>query len=106
MDIFEESWAYQEMVQKGLQQGLEKGRQEGELRALRGMLADIVQAKFPELASLAKKQTRYMKDPQVLRQLTIKISIAQTAQEVEQLLLALTKDKKKHLHEERSRYAS
>jgi predicted transposase YdaD len=97
MDILEESWAYQEMVQKGLQQGLEKGlkkgRQEGELQAQRETLLDIVQARFPELVILAKKQMSNIKDPQILRHLTVKI---QTANEGEQLLLALTKDQKKH----------
>jgi flagellar biosynthesis/type III secretory pathway protein FliH len=104
MDILEESWAYQEMVQKGLQQGLEKGlekglkkgRQEGELQAQRETLLDIVQARFPELVILAKKQMSNIKDPQILRHLTVKISTVQTANEVEQLLLALTKDQKKH----------
>ncbi len=106
MDIFEESWAYQEMVQKGLQQGLEKGRQEGELRAQRETLLDIVQARFPELSPLAKKQVSKIKDPQVLRHLTVKISTVQTAQEAEQQLLALTKVQKKHLNEERNLYTS
>ena len=117
MDMLEESWAYQEMIQKGLdkglQQGLEKGRQEGlekgrqeTIRAQRETLLDIVQARFPELSPLAKKQTSPIKDPQVLRHLTVKISTVQTAQEAEELLLALTKDQKKHLNEERSLYAS
>ncbi len=94
MDILEESWAYREMVQKGLQQGLERGRQEGELRAQRETLLDIVQARFPELTPLAKRQASHMKDPQALRQVTVKVSIAPTAQEIEQLLLALTRDEK------------
>jgi len=108
MDILEESWAYQEMVkkglEKGLQQGLErglekglkKGRQEGELQAQRETLLDIVQARFPELASLTKKQTSITKDPQLLQHLTVKISTVQTANEAEQLLLALSKEQKKH----------
>ena len=112
MDMLEESWAYREMVQKGLdkglQQGLEKGRQEGlekGVQAQRETLLDIVQARFPELSSLAKKQTSHIKDPQVLRHLTVKISTVQTAQEAEQLLLALTKGQKKHVNEGRSLYA-
>jgi hypothetical protein len=104
MHMLEESWAYQEMVQKGLQQGLEKGlekglrkgRQEGELQAQRETLLDILKARFPELAALAKKQMSNIKDPQLLRTLTVKISTVQTANEAEQLLLALTKDQKKH----------
>ncbi len=116
MDILEESWAYQEMIKKGLQQGLEKGlqqglekglqqglekglkkgRQEGELQALRETLLDIVQARFPELVPLAKKQASNTKGPQILRHLTVKISTVQTANEAEQLLLALSKEQKKH----------
>jgi hypothetical protein len=92
MDILEESWAYQEMVKKGLEKGLKKG----ELQAQRETLLDIVQARFPELVSLTKKQTSITKDPQLLRHLTVKISTVQTANEAEQLLLALSKEQKKH----------
>jgi hypothetical protein len=96
MDMFEESWAYQEMVKKGLEKGLQQGLKKGELQAQRETLLDIVQARFPELSPLAKKQMGITKDPQLLRHLTVKISTVQTANEAEQLLIALTKDQKKH----------
>ena len=96
MDILEESWAYQEIVKKGLEKGLQQGLKKGELQAQRETLLDIVQARFPELVSLTKKQTSNIKGPQMLRHLTVKISTAQTANEAEQLLLTLTKDQKKH----------
>ena len=96
MDILEESWAYQEIVKKGLEKGLQQGLKKGELQAQRETLLDIVQARFPELASLTKKQASITKDPQLLRHLTVKISTVQTANEAEQLLLALSKEQKKH----------
>jgi hypothetical protein len=83
-------------LEKGLEKGLKRGRQEGELQAQRETLLDILKARFPELASVAKKQMSNIKDPQLLRNLTVKISTVQTAKEAEQLLLALTKDQKKH----------
>jgi hypothetical protein len=96
MDMFEESWAYQEMVKKGLEKGLQQGLKKGELQAQRETLLGIVQARFPELSPLTKKQMGITKDPQLLRNLTVKISTVQTANEAEQLLIALTKDQKKH----------
>jgi len=96
MDILEESWAYQEMIKKGLEKGLQQGLKKGELQAQRETLLDIVQAQFPELTSLTKKQTSITKDPQLLRHLTVKISTVQSANEAEQLLLALSKEQKKH----------
>jgi flagellar biosynthesis/type III secretory pathway protein FliH len=47
--------AHEEGVQQGLEQGLEQARQR-ELQRLRHLLQDIVKARFPKLARLAKKQ--------------------------------------------------
>jgi DNA-binding XRE family transcriptional regulator len=53
---------------------------------IRGLL-DIVQERFPEIAGLAKQQAGAIEDPDVLRRLTVKISIVKTSKEAEQYLL-------------------
>ncbi len=93
-DILEESWAYQEMVQKGLEQGLsqgleeglKEGLEEGRLEALRQGIVDVVQERFPEIAALTKEQVEAIKDFALLRRLNVKMSTAQTIQEAEQAL--------------------
>jgi hypothetical protein len=89
-DVLEESWAYQEMVQQGLQQGLK----EGELRALRQTIVDVVQERFPEIAALTKKRVDAIEDLALLRRLNLKVSTAQTIQEAEQSLTALDENGK------------
>ncbi len=103
-DIFEESWAYKEMVQKGhadgleqgLEKGLEKGRQEGKLEAQRETLLDIIQERFPAMVRLAKKQVDAIEDPTILRHIAVKMSTVQTSEEAEQYLLTIVGDEKKN----------
>jgi len=83
-EILEESWAYQEIMQKG--------RKEGELQALHQTLQTIVQARFPQLADLAAKRTAPVHDPVALQTLIVNISLAQAVGEAEQYLLATGKD--------------
>lgn len=97
-DILEESWAYQEMVQKGLQQGLEQGleqgRQEGELRALRQAIVDVVQERFPGIVASVKKQVQTIEDPSLLRLVNVKMSTLPTAKEAQQYVRSTGKDRK------------
>lgn len=101
-EILEESWAYQEMVEKGLAQGLEKGLKEGMekgmekglkegmekglekglkegmekglaqgqlqvVRLQRTNLLHFVQARFPELITLAEQSVQQSDNPEVLQ---------------------------------------
>jgi flagellar biosynthesis/type III secretory pathway protein FliH len=86
-DILRDTPVYQEVLAEGEEKGLEKGIKEGELRAQRKTLLDIVQERFPEIARLAKQQADAIEDPGVLRRLTVKISIVKTSMEAEQYLL-------------------
>jgi hypothetical protein len=99
-DIFEDSWAYQEMIAKGLQKGFEKGLHEGlhkgELQALRGVIDDVVQERFPSLVTLVSSHIQKMEDTTLLRRLSVKLSSAQTAQEAEQVFKAIVKDAQQH----------
>jgi len=56
-DIIEESWVYQEWM----------------AQAHRKTLLDIVQARFPEILHLAKKQAESIEDPEVLRRMAVKM---------------------------------
>lgn len=91
-DILRETPVYQEV----LAEGEEKGREEGKLEAQRQTLLDIVQERFPAIARLAKRQADAIKDPEVLRHLTVKISVVKTSQEAEQFLLNPSSAENKH----------
>jgi len=48
---------------------------------------DIVVERFPKLVRLAKKQVAAIEDPELLRHVLVKVSVAQTAEEARQQLL-------------------
>ncbi len=82
-DILRDTPVYQEVLAEGVEQGIK----EGKLEAQRQTLLDIVQERFPAIARLAKQQADAIEDPEVLRHLTVKISIVKTSKEAEQFLL-------------------
>lgn len=82
-DILRESPYYQEILQEGRQEGREEGKLEGQ----REMLLAIVQARFPKMARLTKKLVAAIDDPTSLQDVTVRISMAQTTEEVQQYLL-------------------
>src|SRR5574337_209027 len=86
-DILRDTPVYQEVLAEGEEKGLEKGREEGKLEAQRQTLLDIVQERFPAIARLAKRQADAIEDPEVLRHLTVRISVVKTSQEAEHFLL-------------------
>ncbi len=105
-DILEESWTYQEIIQKGmqkgidlglekgLQQGLEKGWEKGReevrrqwIREKRETLLSFVQMRFPELTLTAKQRISTINDPGALHDLIIKLFAVQTAEEARQALM-------------------
>jgi predicted transposase YdaD len=79
----------QEGLEKGLEKGLEQGRREGRLQALRQLLLSVVQARFPSQKMLrqTKGQAAIIEDPAILESLILKVSMAQTPEEVEDFLL-------------------
>ena len=95
-DILRDTPVYQEVLAEGEEKGLEKGIKEGELRAQRQTLLDIVQERFPAIARLAKQQADIIEDPEVLRHLIVKISIVITYKEAEQYLLNPGSVEKRH----------
>ena len=98
LDILEESWAYQEMVEKGFrqgfQQGFQQGLQKGELRTLRQAIVDVVQERFPEILASVEKRVQTIGDPSLLRLVIVKMSILPTAKEAQQYVRSIAKDRK------------
>ena len=113
LEIIQESWVYQETLQKGieqglkkglekglekgreegleqgLEQGLEKGRQQGALQTAQHMAISIVAARFPELEQLAKLIIASISDLKRLEVLVIELSTSLSQEHTKELLLSL-----------------
>ena len=88
-DFLQESWLYQEIMQKGF----EKGREEERLQRLKDqrlLLMTIIHMHFPNITSLAQKQAEAIKDPEVLQGLIFKVLAAEAEEEATQSLLAVS----------------
>jgi hypothetical protein len=83
-DIIEDSWVYQETIQKG------------KLEALHQAILDVIQERFSEIAPYAKRQIEGIGDTEVLRRLNVVMSTVKTAEEALQYLIASGKDDKKN----------
>ena len=77
-DILRETPIYQEILKEGREEGLEQGLQRGQLEALCQAVIDVVVERFPKLIRLAKKQVAVVEDPELLRHVLVKVSVAQT----------------------------
>lgn len=75
-DILEDSWVVQEE------------RREGAVRGLHQAVVKLVEAHYPEIVELTKKQIDGIQNPEVLQDLILKISFAQNVQEAVQALFA------------------
>ena len=98
-DALKESWAYQEILQRGWQEGQEKGWQQGmqqgmqqelmlELQRLRLILENYVQVHFPNSAELAKKRGSAIEQPDKLQDVLLKVFAARTEEETARILKA------------------
>jgi hypothetical protein len=81
-DILEESWTYQEIIQKGREEERQQRVQEQ-----RETLLSFVQVRFPEVIPIAKRLVTAIKDPETLHNLTIRLFAVQTAEEARQALM-------------------
>jgi hypothetical protein len=98
-----ETWAFQNTAIEGLEeevpqrfqmafmQGIHQAHKEI-LLELRQTLVKIVRLRFPNAVRLARKQTADIQDSAMLRDLIIKMSIAQTAEEAVVYLLEVDED--------------
>ncbi|MDQ2903824.1 MAG: hypothetical protein ABI456_00565 [Ktedonobacteraceae bacterium] len=80
-DIFEDSWAYQEIIEKGRQKGLEEGREEGRHEGLIQALLAIVETHFPTLMPQAASLVERVHDPLRLQHLIVLLTLAQSTEE-------------------------
>jgi hypothetical protein len=98
-----ETWAFQSTSLEGHEEELPQGFQmafmqgihqahKEILQELRQTLAKIVRLRFPNVVRLAKKQTSFIDDSVMLRDLIVKMSIAQTAEEAVVYLLEVDED--------------
>jgi predicted transposase YdaD len=92
-DILRETPIYQEILKEGREEGLEQGLQRGQLEALRQAVVEVVVERFPRLVRLTKKQVVLIEDSEVLRHLLVKVSVAQSAEEAREHLLAVDEAK-------------
>lgn len=65
-EIFQDSWAYQDILQKGEARGEAKGKEQGELLARRQSILDVTQARFTEIVPLMKKNIELITDLSIL----------------------------------------
>ncbi len=84
LEIIQESWTYQETLQKGI----EKGRKEG-IQVAQQTAIGIVAKRFPQLELLAKALITTISDLNQLQMLTIELSIASSQEHAKELLLSL-----------------
>ena len=82
----EDSWFYQEIMQKGIEKGIEKGVEQGELKTLRSVLVRFVETRFPELKALAHKLVEHATTSALLEQTVDKILEAQSIDQVQLIL--------------------
>ena len=98
-----ETWAFQNTALEGheeelpqrfqmaFMQGIHQAHKEI-LQELRQTLVKIVRLRFPHVARLAKKQTAAIEDSVMLRDVIVKMSIAQSAEEAVVYLLEIDED--------------
>ena len=102
-DVMKETWAFQEAALEGheeelpqrfqmaFMQGIHQAHKEI-LQELRQTLVKIVRLRFPNVVRLAKKQISTIDDSAILRDLIVKMSIAETSEEVVIYLLEVDED--------------
>jgi hypothetical protein len=78
-DVTEQSWVYQETIEKGLHQGLQTARQAA---------IGIVAARFPEIEQFAREIIETISDPNRLQTLIVELSIAPSQERAKELLLS------------------
>jgi hypothetical protein len=85
-DILEDSWSYQEIVQKGLDKGREQGLDQGKLIAARSFITRIIEKHFPPLLPLAQKKVPHMKTLAESNSIIDKLLEVQTLEQARQVL--------------------
>ncbi len=90
-EILRDTPIYQAILQEGRQLGVQEGRQmgvqEGRQNELRKMIVAFAEVRSAQLRPLAEQQVQLIQSTRTLEDLTLKVGLAQNAQEVEEFLL-------------------
>ena len=90
-EIFEESWAFQEMRQKAYEQAYKQGYEQGCKEVIRQDLPLVIQRYYPALLQLAQNVCNTIQALDELEELFEKVLYAKDEQEVHQILLSAQK---------------
>ena len=88
LEIIQESWTYQETLQKGREEGREEGRRQG-LQTTQQIAISIVARRFPELELLARAIISMISDLNQLQTLAVELSVASNQEDAKRLLFSL-----------------
>ncbi len=80
-ELLNESWAFQEVLQRGVEKGLQKG-----LQSSRHTLIALVENHYPALVNLAKEKADTIVDVDALQNLILQVGLAKSEKEVDTLL--------------------
>jgi hypothetical protein len=89
-EVINESWAFQDMIQRGRKEGIKEGIKEG-LQAQRQNLILLIQKHYPALLQLTQDVCNAIQTLEELQDLFQKVLLAKDEQEAHQLLLSAQK---------------
>ena len=99
--MFEDNWAYREMVQwaeekglkqgleQGLEQGVKQGLEQGVKQGLRTTLLRFIEVNFPDQLALAKRQVELTTTPLQVQEMLDKLFVVRTGDEVRKILFTI-----------------
>ena len=104
----EGSWAYKEIVEKGLlqgreqgleqgreqglEQGIEQGIEQGKLHNQRQIIVEYIEVQFPELMALAKERVEQIDDWNTLHNMMLALYKTRLAEKAKLILLEEQQD--------------
>jgi predicted transposase YdaD len=77
----------EEGLEKGLEKGLQQGLQQGRHQGLQEGILEVVIERFPELMRLAQERIVAVNKSEILKNLLVKMSVAQSVEEARRYLL-------------------
>ena len=80
-----ETWVYQEILHEGVEKGQEMERRKG-LERQRLMLIRFVQLRYPAIVELAKKKANSISHPEIIEEIYMRVSLANTQEEAMAIL--------------------
>lgn len=89
--ILEDSWVYQEIMQRGIEKGIEKGLDKGLAQGEQRALLAMIQKRFPDILETARELVGGITNAGTLENLVMEVSIAQNSQEALRAIRAVRK---------------